>query len=112
MLDQIDLIVRDVPAAADFLRDVVGFELEVSSDGFAQLRGGHLTMMLSREALVPTEAARGVILHVRVEDVPAALERAREHGAEVLVEPRVTDWGWELAMIRVLRATLDDRVAG
>lgn len=100
MVDRIDLIVRDVPAAAAFLRDAAGMDLQVSLEGFAQLGAGSLTVMLSAQALVPVEPARGVILHVHVEDVEAALERAREHGAHVLVEPQVTDWGWKLAMIR------------
>ena len=108
MVDQLDLIVSDVVASAEFLRDAVGMQLEVSSETFAQLRTGSLTVMLSREALVPVEPARGIILHVRVEDVSDALARARRHGADILIERRVTDWGWELAMIQGPDAILID----
>lgn len=98
-LDHLDLIVRDVPAAAAFFRDVVGLELSVSYETYAELKAGAVTLMLSPSALVPTQPARGVILHLQVEDVRTALEHARNKGAIVLLEPTVTDWGTEAAMI-------------
>ena len=49
--------------------------------------------MLSLDALVPVKHAAGVILHFEVDDVGQALERARSHGATVLLEPTRTDWG-------------------
>ncbi len=98
-IPSIDLIVRDVPAAATFLRDVAGLELQVLDDRFAQLAAGELVVMLSPDALVPTAPAAGIILHVQVEDVSAALETARAAGAAVLLELTQTDWGTESAMI-------------
>ncbi|HEX4213289.1 MAG TPA: VOC family protein [Candidatus Dormibacteraeota bacterium] len=108
MLDQIDLIVGDVPRVAEFLRDAVGLEMAVSMEEFAELRAGEMTVMLSRIVPGPAEMARGLILHVRVDDVDAAIERARGQGAEVLVEPRPTGRGWELAIIRGPEGTLVD----
>ncbi len=70
-LNQMDLIVRDVPAGTEFFRDV----------------------------LVPTRPAAGTILHFQVEDVAQALEEARSRGATVLLEPIRTGWGTESAMI-------------
>jgi hypothetical protein len=61
--------------------------------------GAGRTIMLSPDAMVPTEPARGVILHFRVADVNKAVERARSRGATVLLEPMTTDWGWESAML-------------
>lgn len=99
LLNQMDLIVGDVPAAADFLAGMAGMELRVKEERFAELHSGAFTLMLSLEALVPTEPARGVILHFQVEDVKAAIEAAREKGAPVILEPMFTEWGWESAMI-------------
>jgi catechol 2,3-dioxygenase-like lactoylglutathione lyase family enzyme len=98
-IPSIDLIVRDVPAATAFFRDVVGLELQVAEERFAQLVAGDLIVMLSPDALIPTSPAAGVILHVQVDDVGTALEAARSRGAQVLLEPTRTDWGTESAMI-------------
>jgi predicted enzyme related to lactoylglutathione lyase len=95
----LDLIVRDVPAAAAFFRDVVGLPLRVSEPRFAELDAGPITLMLSPDALVPTEPGRGVILHLAVDDVQAAYAEACRRGATGLLAPTRTDWGTESAMI-------------
>lgn len=97
--DNLDLIVRDVPVAAAFFRDVLGLTPRVNEERFAELDSGAVTIMLSPEALVPTKPAAGLILHFQVEDVAAALDRARGRGARVLLEPTQTPWGTESAMI-------------
>ena len=97
--DNLDLVVRDVSAAAAFFRDVVGLELRVSDKRFAELGAGPTTIMLTPDAMVPVRPAAGVIVHFRVENVAQALDRARSQGAMVLLEPTHTDWGWESAMI-------------
>ncbi|MCU0492176.1 MAG: VOC family protein [Chloroflexaceae bacterium] len=98
-LNTIDLVVRDVPAAAAFFRDVVGLTLRFAEERFAELDGGGVTIMLTPDALVPTRPAAGIILHFQVDDVAAALEQARSQGAQVLRDPFTTDWGWESALI-------------
>jgi uncharacterized glyoxalase superfamily protein PhnB len=98
-LDSIDLIVRDVPAAAAFFRDAVGLTARHVGERFAELDAGGFTLMLSPDAMVPTAPAAGVILHLRVDDVAAALAHASERGATVLLELTRTDWGTESAMI-------------
>lgn len=98
-LDHLDLIVSDVPGATAFFRDVLGLTVRVQDTRFAEIDAGPVTIMLSPEALVPTTPAAGAILHFQVEDVAAAIERARSRGAKVLLEPTRTDWGWESAMI-------------
>lgn len=98
-LNQLDLIVRDVPAATALLSAVLGVEPAFAEERFAEFRLGAMTLMLSSDALVPMSNAAGVILHVEVPDVDEALERARKSGATVLREPGPTDWGWESAMI-------------
>ncbi|MCS6839223.1 MAG: VOC family protein [Roseiflexus sp.] len=90
---------RDVPSAASFFRDVVGLTVRVEDARFAELDGGAITIMLSPGALVPVQEAAGVILHIQVEDVESAIERARHAGVTVVLEPTRTDWGTESAMI-------------
>jgi predicted enzyme related to lactoylglutathione lyase len=99
ILNQIDLIVRDVPGAAAFLRDALGLTLRVNEERYAELVAGPMTIMLSPDAMVPMKGAGGVILHFQVEDVAAACGRAQEHGAAVLLPPTRTDWGTESALI-------------
>ncbi|HWV24964.1 MAG TPA: VOC family protein [Thermomicrobiales bacterium] len=94
-----NLIVRDLPAATAFFRDVLGLDPEVEDERFAQITAGPVTIMLSPDAMVPTVSAAGTILHFQVENVRSALEHARANGAPVLMEPTMTDWAWESAMI-------------
>ena len=98
-LDHIDLIVRDVPAATAFFRDVLGLAVVVEDQRFAELDGDGVKLLLSPDALVPTRQAAGVILHFQVEDVEAEAAHARDRGATILKEPFQTDWGWESVLI-------------
>ena len=98
-LNQLDLIVTDVPAATAFLAAALGVDPAYAEERFAEFRLGATTVMLSPDALVPMAKARGVILHCEVPNVDRALARARAAGATVLRETAPTDWGWESAMI-------------
>lgn len=98
-LDNLDLIVSDVPRAVAFFKDVLGIRARVEGERFAELDTSPVTIMLSPDAMVSTNPARGVILHFQVDDVSAAVERARSSGGKVLMEPTRTDWGWESAMV-------------
>ena len=99
-LDQLDLIVKNVPAATAFFRDVLGLTVRFAEERFAELDAGDFTLMLSPDAMVPTPTnAAGVILHFHVENVAQALEAARSHGAKVLLGPLFTDWGTESVLI-------------
>ena len=97
--DNLDLIVRDVPAAVDFFEKVVGLEAHIFDENFAELESGDVTIMLSPAAMVPVKPAAGVILHFQVENVRKAIERAAAYGATILMEPTLTDWGTESALI-------------
>ena len=98
-LSTLDLIVRDVPSAAAFFRDVLGLTLRANEERFAEVDAGPVTIMLSPDAMVPMKEAAGVILHFQVEDVAQAFEKAHSRGATVLLERTSTDWGWESAML-------------
>ena len=97
--DNLDLIVRDVVAAVAFFETVVGLEARIYDENFAELESGEVTIMLSPAAMVPVKPVAGVILHFQVENVHKALERAIAHGATILMEPTLTDWGTESLLI-------------
>ena len=97
--DNLDLIVRDVPAAVDFFEKVVGLLARVVDENFAELDSGEVTIMLSPAAMVPVRQAAGVILHFQVDNVRQARQRAFDHGATILMEPTMTDWGTESLLI-------------
>lgn len=97
--DNLDLIVRNVPAAVDFFERVVGLTTRFNDLNFAEMESGAVTIMLSPAALVPIRPAAGIILHFQVEDVAAARERAARNGATILIEPMFTDWGTESLLI-------------
>jgi lactoylglutathione lyase len=95
-----DLVVRDVPAATRFFTDVLGLPAQVAGDDFAEIEtGGGPTIMLTAAVMVPSGTARGVAIHFAVDDVAGEVERLQAAGARVLLEPTVTDWGTEMAMI-------------
>lgn len=97
--DNLDLIVRDVPAAVAFFENVVGLTARISDENFAELDSGEVTIMLSPSAMVLVKPVTGIILHFQVESVREARERALRHGATILMEPAVTDWGTESLLI-------------
>jgi uncharacterized glyoxalase superfamily protein PhnB len=99
VLTSLDVIVDDVRSAAALLRDAFGFEVNVLDDRFAELRADPLILMLSPDAMVPMETARGVILHLRVDDPRARAARAVAAGATVLQEFTVTDWLTESVLL-------------
>ena len=92
-LNQIDVIVPDVPRSARMLARLFDVEPDEVGDRFAQLTLDAMTIMLSPDALVPMGEARGVILHVEVDESVDAEERARAAGAQILRPTTRTDWG-------------------
>lgn len=99
MLTSIDVIVDDVRSAAALLHDAFGLEVNLVEDRFAELRADPLILMLSPDAMVPMLTARGVILHLEVEDPRARAARAVAAGATVLQDFTVTDWGTESVLL-------------
>jgi catechol 2,3-dioxygenase-like lactoylglutathione lyase family enzyme len=99
-LKQLDLIVRDVPAGTAFFTSLLGVEPRVAEDRFAEFDLGGFTLMLSPDAMVPIAPARGVILHIEVDDLEQATERAEGAGAEFLLGPLTTDWGTRSVLVQ------------
>ncbi|WP_420643429.1 VOC family protein [Candidatus Leptofilum sp.] len=99
-LNSIDLMVSDVQAAAKFFEEIAGMELRFSNERFAELVSDDFVVMLSPDAMIPTEKATGIILHFAVEDVTNSLQMAKEKGASVLLDVTKTEWGTESAMVK------------
>lgn len=97
--DNLDLIVRDVPAAVDFFENVVGLIARISDENFAELESGEVTIMLSPAALIPVNPVAGIILHFQIENMSEAVDRALKYGADILMGPALTDWGTESLLI-------------
>jgi uncharacterized glyoxalase superfamily protein PhnB len=92
------LIYPDVREAVDWLTQAFGFEerVKIGENHRSQMRFGDGAVILGdvRHDRIPPrdgEATHGVV--VRVEDARAHCERARAHGAKILMEPTDFEYG-------------------
>ncbi len=74
------LMVEDVPAAARFYREVLGFESTFEADWYVSLRfdGGELAILDHEHETIPAgfrEPVRGLLLNVEVADATAEHQR-------------------------------------
>jgi uncharacterized glyoxalase superfamily protein PhnB len=92
------LIYPDVRAAVAWLTEAFGFSerVQIGEDHRSQLRFGDGAVIVGdvrhdRVPPRPGESTHSVM--VRVEDAKAHCERARAHGAEILMEPTDFEYG-------------------
>jgi uncharacterized glyoxalase superfamily protein PhnB len=93
------LVYPDVRAAVAWLEGALGFEerLQIGEDHRSQLKFGDAALIVGdvregqRSAPEPEDLTHQVML--RVEDANALCQRAREHGAKVLMEPKDFEYG-------------------
>jgi uncharacterized glyoxalase superfamily protein PhnB len=92
------LIYPDVRAAVEWLSAAFGFEerVQIGEDHRSQMRFGDGAVILGdvrhdRHPPRPGDSTHSVL--VRVEDAHAHCERAREHGARILMEPTDFEYG-------------------
>ena len=92
------LIYPDVREAVEWLGAAFGFaeRVQIGEDHRSQLSFGDGAVIVAdvrhdRRAPRPGEATHSVL--VRVDDARAHCERAREHGAEILMEPTDFEYG-------------------
>jgi uncharacterized glyoxalase superfamily protein PhnB len=92
------LVYPDVRAAVAFLQDAFGFveRVRIGEDHRSQLSFGDGGLIVGdvrheRRPPRPGEETHGVM--VRVDDAAAHCERARSHGARILMEPRDFEYG-------------------
>ena len=100
-LNQLDIIVSDVPQVCADLEHILDKKADYADDGFAQFTIGSHCLMLSQNHLIPLEDFQsGIILHIEVEDVDQNYQRLKELGIQVLNGPTVTDWGTESLLVK------------
>lgn len=100
-LNQLDIIVSDVPQVCADLEYILDKKADYADDGFAQFTIGSHCLMLSQNHLVPLENFQsGIILHIEVEDLNQNYQRLKEIGVEILNGPTVTDWGTESLLVK------------
>ncbi len=93
------LIYPDVRAAVAWLERAFGFEekVRIGEDHRAQLRVGDDASIVVADVhgdhVAPSGGAMTQLIKLRVPDVDAAFERAREVGAKALQEPRTWEYG-------------------
>lgn len=99
-LNQLDIIVSDVPQVCADLELTLDKQADYADQGFAQFTIGSHCLMLSQNHLIPVEDFQsGIILHIEVEDLEQDQKRLKELGIEILHGPVVTDWGTESLLV-------------
>jgi uncharacterized glyoxalase superfamily protein PhnB len=92
------LVYPDVRAAVEWLTAAFGFEerVQIGEDHRSQLSFGDGAVIVGDvrgERRPPREGEENHSVVVRVEDAAAHCERARAHGAKILMEPRDFEYG-------------------
>jgi catechol 2,3-dioxygenase-like lactoylglutathione lyase family enzyme len=103
----LSLVCQDLPAGAQFFRDVMALPVRQRDPRHVEVqlpdRTAHLTPPPDRASDQPydpaTSQANGVILKIEVPDVAASVAELRARGADILVEPVLTEWGTESAFV-------------
>ena len=100
-LNQLDIIVSDVPQVCADLECILDKKSDYVDDSFAQFTIGSHCLMLSQNHLVPLENFHsGIILHIEVEELNQNYKRLKDLGITVLNGPVVTDWGTESLLVK------------
>ena len=100
-LNQLDIIVSDVPQVCAELERILDKKADYVDDSFAQFTIGSHCLMLSEKHLISLEKFQsGIILHIEVEDVDQNYRRFKELGVDILHGPAVTDWGTESLLVK------------
>ena len=93
------LIYPDVRAAVAWLESAFGFEerVRIGEDHRAQMHvppdGAMVVADVRRDQAAPSGGVVTQVVKIRVPDVDAAFERARDAGARVLEEPHTWEYG-------------------
>jgi uncharacterized glyoxalase superfamily protein PhnB len=92
------LIYPDLRAAVDWLSAAFGFveRVQIGEDHRSQMRVGDGAVILGdvrHDRVPPRDGEATHSVTVRVEDARAHCERAREHGARILMEPTDFEYG-------------------
>ena len=100
-LNQLDIIVSDVPQVCADLERILDKQADYVDQGFAQFTIGRHCLMLSQNHLIPVgDFQSGIILHIEVDDVDQKYQRLKEIGVEILHGICETDWGTESLLVK------------
>ena len=100
-LNQLDIIVSDVPQVCADLDRLLDKEADYVDDSFAQFTIGSHCLMLSQNHLIHLENFQsGIIFHIEVEDLNQNYQRLKEIGVEILNGPAGTDWGTDSLRVK------------
>lgn len=98
--NHLTLVCEDVAAGTSFFRDTLSLPVRQRDADHVEIELGHRTATLTAQPAGPvTSRGRAPIVDVEVPDLWAALREVRRHGATVLLEPVITDWGTESAFV-------------
>lgn len=113
------LYVPDVAAAIGFYERAFGLTRRFIAEGgdYGELDTGGTALAFVREGFVaeqglvfvptrPAEQPPALEIGLVTEDVPAAVDRARDAGAEVVKRPAEKPWGQVVAYVRDLNGVL------
>lgn len=101
-INAVTLIVNEPSAVARRLADAFEWTITLDFGAFAELSaGGGALIWLNVPADPSDDLQQGVIVHAWVDDVVAAVDRARAGGAVILREPTRMDFGMESAWAQV-----------
>jgi predicted enzyme related to lactoylglutathione lyase len=101
-INAVTLIVNDPSAVAHRLADSFGWTITQDFGVFAELSAGDGALVwLNVPADRSDRLQQGVVIHAWVDDVDAAVNRARAGGAVILKEPTKMDFGMESAWAQV-----------
>ena len=93
-LNQLDIIVSDVPQVCADLERILDKKADYADDAFAQFTIGSHCLMLSQNHLIPLKIfSQESFFTLRLEDLDQNYQRLKEIGVEILHGPAVTDWG-------------------
>ena len=92
------LIYPDVRAAVEWLAEAFGFaeRVQIGEDHRSQMRVGDGAVIIGdvrHDRVAPRDGESTHSVMVRVEDANAHCERARSHGAAILMEPTDFEYG-------------------
>ena len=100
-LNQIDIIVSNVPQVCAELEHILDKKADYVDNSFAQFTiGSHCLMLSQNHLILLNNFQSGIILHIEVEDLNQNYQRLKEIGTEILHGPAVTDWGTESLLVR------------
>ena len=110
-IHQTYLLVSDLDASIEFYEDIIGLQVTELEDrraefetieGSLQLEVDFDEETLNEYGIEPPgdDRGRGIITVIEADDVESIYERAKEAGVELGSEPRETEWGRKLCIVK------------